>query len=47
MEEQEERAGDPHRDEETNLTMDASVFVSAARPSEELYSRSYTDSCMR
>ena len=41
MEEQEERFGDSCRDEEMNLTIDASVFVSAARPSEKQYSRSY------
>ncbi len=42
MEEQEERFGDSCRDEEMNLTIDASVFVSAARPSEKLYPISLT-----
>lgn len=41
MEEREERFADSFRDEEMRLTIDASVFVSAARPSEELYPLSY------
>jgi len=41
LEEQEERSGDSCRDEKMNLTIDASVFVSAARPSEELYPLSF------
>jgi len=41
MEEQEECFGDSCRDEEMNLTIDASVFVSAARPSEKQYPQSY------
>lgn len=41
MEEREERFGDSCRDEEMKLTIDASVFVSAARPSENQYPISY------
>ena len=41
MEEREERFADSFRDEEMRLTIDASVFVSAARPSEQLYPLSY------
>ena len=41
MEEREDRFADSFRDEEMRLTIDASVFVSAARPSEQLYPLSY------
>lgn len=41
MEERKKRFGDSCRDEEMNLTIDASVFVSAARPSEKQYPLSY------
>ncbi len=41
MEEREERFADSCRDEEMRLTIDASVFVSAARPSEKQYPLSY------
>jgi predicted nucleic acid-binding protein len=41
MEERKERIADSRRDEEIKLTIDASVFVSAARPSEKQYPLSY------